>query len=240
MIRPAAEAEATAREGVVLAVAGLAREARIAAGPGVETIQAAGNPARLRALLDARPPRGLRAVVSFGIAGGLDPALRPGDIVVCTHLDAQVRFAADPALVRRLSERLSERLDGTPDRTVAGGLAGSDVAVMAVADKAALRTRTGALAVDMESHVAAAYAARHALPFAAIRVVCDPAGRALPAFAASALTPEGEPDIRAVLGALLRGRARIGELIRLGRDSSAAFAALTRCRARLGPGLGLL
>jgi len=222
--------------GAVLAVAGLAREARIAAGPGVETIQAAGNPALLRALLDARPPRGLRAVVSFGIAGGLDPALQPGDIVVCTHLDAQARFPADFDLVRRLSERLN----GAPDRVVTGGLAGSDVAVMAVADKAALRARTGALAVDMESHVAAAYAARHALPFAAIRVVCDPAGRALPAFAASALTPEGEPDIRAVLAALLRGRARIGELIRLGRDSSAAFAALTRCRARLGPGLGLL
>lgn len=222
--------------GAVLAVAGLAREARIAAGPGVETIQAAGNPVRLRALLDARPPRGLRAVVSFGIAGGLDPALQPGDIVVCAHLDAQARFPADSDLVRRLSERLN----GAPDRVVTGGLAGSDVAVMAVADKAALRARTGALAVDMESHVAAAYAARHALPFAAIRVVCDPAGRALPAFAASALTPEGEPDIRAVLAALLRGRARIGELIRLGRDSSAAFAALTRCRARLGPGLGLL
>lgn len=222
--------------GAVMAVAGLAREARIAAGPGVETIQAAGNPARLRALLDARPPRGLRAVVSFGIAGGLDPALQPGDIVVCAHLDAQACFPADSDLVRRLSERLN----GAPDRVVTGGLAGSDVAVMAVADKAALRARTGALAVDMESHVAAAYAARHALPFAAIRVVCDPAGRALPAFAASALTPEGEPDIRAVLAALLRGRARIGELIRLGRDSSAAFAALTRCRARLGPGLGLL
>ncbi len=222
--------------GAVLAVAGLAREARIAAGPGVETIQAAGNPARLRALLDARPPRGLRAVVSFGIAGGLDPALQPGDIVVCAHLDAQARFPTDSDLVRRLSDRLN----GAPGRVVTGGLAGSDVAVMAVADKAALRARTGALAVDMESHVAAAYAARHALPFAAIRVVCDPAGRALPAFAASALTPEGEPDIRAVLAALLRGRARIGELIRLGRDSSAAFAALTRCRARLGPGLGLL
>ncbi|APX86109.1 phosphorylase [Methylorubrum extorquens] len=222
--------------GAILAVAGLAREARIAAGPGVETIQAGGNPERLRAALDRRSPGDLRAVVSFGIAGGLDPALRPGDIVIGTHLDADQRFPADPELARRLSERLT----GAPDRVVAGGLVGSAVAVMTVADKAALHARTGALAVDMESHVAAAYAARHALPFAAIRVVCDPAGRALPAFAASALTPEGEPDIRAVLGALMRGRARIGELIRLGRDSSAAFAALARCRARLGPGLGLL
>ncbi|BAU92359.1 hopanoid-associated phosphorylase [Methylorubrum populi] len=221
--------------GTVLAVVGLAREARIAAGPGVETIQAGGNPARLRLALDGRPAHGLRAIVSFGIAGGLDPALKPGDLVVATHLDAQARFPADPEIARRLSVALN----GVPGRVVAGGLAGSDVAVMTVADKAKLHARTGALAVDMESHVAAAYAARHALPFAALRVVCDPAQRALPAFAAAALTPEGEPDIRAVLGALLRGRARIGELIRLGRDSSVAFAALARCRGRLGPGLGV-
>lgn len=219
----------------VLAVVGLAREARIAAGPGVATIQAGGDPARLRAALDEWPADGLRAVVSFGIAGGLDPALRPGDIVVCAHIEADGRLPADPEIVRRVAAALN----GSSDRVVVGGLAGSDVAVMAVADKRALHARTGALAVDMESHVAAAYAARHVLPFAAIRVVCDPAERALPAFAASALTPEGEPDIRAVLGALLRGRARIGELIRLGRDSSAAFAALTRARARLGPGLGV-
>ncbi|MBD8909338.1 phosphorylase [Methylorubrum zatmanii] len=222
--------------GSVLAIAGLAREARIAAGPGVATLQAGGDPARLRARLAGYAPDGLSAVISFGIAGGLDPALRAGDIVIGTHLDADGRVSTDPELARRLRARLA----GLPGHVVAGGLAGSDVAIMTVADKAALHARTGALAVDMESHVAAAFAARHALPFAAIRVVCDPAGRALPAFAASALTPEGEPDLRAVLGALLRGRARIGELIRLGRDSSAAFAALARCRARLGPGLGLL
>ncbi|MEN3230017.1 phosphorylase [Methylorubrum rhodesianum] len=221
--------------GTVLAVMGLAREARIAAGPGVETIQAGGNPARLGLALDGRSSRSLRAVVSFGIAGGLDPALRPGDVVVATHVEAGTHYPVDPEISRRLSAALS----GVPGRVAAGGLAGSDVAVMTVSDKAELHARTGALAVDMESHVAAAFAARHALPFAAIRVVCDPAERALPAFAAAALTPEGEPDIRAVLGALLRGRARLGDLIRLGRDSSAAFAALARCRARLGPGLGV-
>ena len=37
----------------VLVVAGLAREARIATGPGVEAIQAGGSPQRLRVLLDA-------------------------------------------------------------------------------------------------------------------------------------------------------------------------------------------
>jgi hypothetical protein len=91
----------------------------------------------------------------------------------------------------------------------------------------------------MESHVAAAFAAAHGLPFAAIRVVCDPADRAIPAFAASALKPDGEPDIAAVLLAVLREPRQIGPLVHLARDSGRAFAALKRCRTLLGPGLGV-
>lgn len=224
----------------VLAVTGLAKERRLAAGAGVEAVGAGGDPGRLRVMLDARPVLGCRAVVSFGIAGGLDPALRPGDLVIATVVHgtgpaAGTHWALDAGLGDALAARLATQ--GRP--VVRGGLVGADAAVLTVAAKADLHARTAAAAVDMESHVAAAFAARHALPCAAIRVVCDPAERALPAFAAAALTPEGEPDIRAVLGALLRGRARPGALIRLARDSSAAFATLVRTRAALGAGLGV-
>ena len=58
---------------------------------------------------------------------------------------------------------------------------------------------TGAVAVDMESHIAAAYAAEAGLPFAALRVVSDPAGRALPALAMAAIKPNGDIDLRKVL-----------------------------------------
>ena len=219
----------------VLVVAGLAREARIAAGPGVEAIQAGGSPQRLRLLLDARAAPGCRGVVSFGIAGGLDPALRPGDIVVATGIVAGERWAADASCTAQLRDRLK----ATGRRVVAADLAGVDAAILSVADKTTLRRATGAAAVDMESHVAAAYAALHRLPVAAIRVVCDPAERAVPAFAAQALKPNGDPDILAVLRALATGRARPRDLIGLARDSSAAFKALAAARATLGAGLGL-
>lgn len=220
----------------VLAVAGLAREARIAAGPGVEAIQAGGSPQRLRLLLDGRAAPACRAVVSFGIAGGLDPALWTGDVVVATGIVAPTgRLAADPHLVAVLFDRLA----GIGRRVVSADVAGVDAAILTVADKTALRAATGAVAVDMESHVAAAYAARHGLPFAAIRVVCDAADRALPAFAADALNPDGEPDILAVLRALATGRARPRDLFGLARDSAAAFKALAACRGRLSDGLGV-
>jgi len=40
--------------------------------------------------------------------------------------------------------------------------------------------RAASAAVDMESHIAAAYAAEVGLPFAALRVISDPASRAPP------------------------------------------------------------
>lgn len=208
----------------------------MAAGAGVEAVGAGGNPVRLRQLLDARDAPGCRAVISFGIAGGLDPSLRPGDVVVGAGVVTEAgRRPADLDFAASLLGCLS----GLPSRVVSADVAGVDAAILEVTAKTALRAQTGASAVDMESHVAAAFAGRHGLPFAILRVVCDPAGQALPAFAANALTPEGEPDIRAVLGAVLLGRARIGDLLRLGRDSSTAFAVLGRCRALLRPGIGL-
>ena len=221
----------------VLAVTGLARERRMAAGEGVEAVGAGGNPHRLRQLLDARVLPGCRAVISFGIAGGLDPSLKPGDVVVGTGVVSDAgRRAAD----LDLSAALLNTLTGVAARVIPADLAGVDTAILAVDGKTELRAATGAAAVDMESHVAASFAGRHGLPFAALRVICDPAGQALPAFAAEALTADGEPDITAVFFAFARGRARLGELMRLARDSNAAFASLGRCRARLGPGLGIL
>ncbi|WP_375456974.1 phosphorylase [uncultured Methylobacterium sp.] len=220
----------------VLAVTGLAREARLAAGPGVEVVGAGGSPERLRALLAARPAPGCRAVVSFGIAGGLDPALAPGAVVIGTAIVTETgRHEADAAIRGAVLAALAAA--GLRGR--AADIVGVEAAVLSRAAKAELRARTGAAAVDMESHVAAAYAARHGLPFAAIRAVCDPADRALPAFAAHALKPNGEPDLLAVLAALARGQARIGELVGLARDSAAAFKGLGRCRTCLGAGLGI-
>src|SRR6266481_1569145 len=185
----------------VLIVTGLVQEARIAAGPGMIVICSSSDPQQLRALLATLDSSTFRGVISFGVAGGLDPSLKSGDIVVATEvLAGDTRFLAGLALNEEMiaSAALRRR------RVVRGGLAGVEQVVAATACKAALHSETGAAAVDMESHIAAAYATAAGLLFAALRVISDPASRALPALAKSAIKPNGDIDLRKVL----RGVAR--------------------------------
>lgn len=208
----------------VLVVTGLAREAKIAEGPGVETLCSGGIPARLREILNERPAPNCRAVVSFGVAGGLDPALKPGDLVLATKIVSETgEWAASEDLLQALDARLAGE---TRLRTVRAPLAGVDLALGCAVTKRAAYGTSGAAAVDMESHIAAEYAARHDLPFAAIRVVCDPAHRGLPPVVNVALTPEGGVALPRVLGSLMRRPGQIVDLFHLGRDAKAAFGAL--------------
>src|SRR3954468_24929564 len=61
-------------------VTGMASEARIF-GVGVLTISAGGDAAATRAGISSLIARGADRLVSFGVAGARDPALRPGDLI---------------------------------------------------------------------------------------------------------------------------------------------------------------
>jgi adenosylhomocysteine nucleosidase len=219
----------------ILAVTGLAVEARIASGDDIVTVCGGGDVQRLRGLLAAVDPRALRAVVSFGLAGGLDPALRTGDVVVAANVaSGQNAWATSLSHTSALASRLSGR---QITRTIAQ-MAGADAIVLAPVNKTELHA-TGAAAVDMESHAAAEFAETHGLPFVVVRVICDSASRKLPALARDAMGPQGRIDMPVVLRSLVRNPAQIPALMQTGRDYAVAIAALRRCRLLLGLGLGL-
>jgi adenosylhomocysteine nucleosidase len=71
------------------------------------------------------------------------------------------RYPTDRDWARRLSWDLS--------RAIHADIASVDAPVVAPPDKRALRNATHGVAVDMESHIAAAAAEAHGLPFAACR-----------------------------------------------------------------------
>ena len=119
-------------------------------------------------------------------------------------------------------------------------IVGSDTIIATAAEKQALHTETGALAVDMESHIAACVAARHNLPFAIIRVISDSATEALPPAALVGMKPDGGMALGAVLAALARNPAQLPALIRTGIHAGRAFSELRRVGDVLGSlGVGL-
>jgi adenosylhomocysteine nucleosidase len=214
----------------VLIVTGLAQEARIAAGSGLIVICSSSEPGQLRALLAAVDSSTVRGVISFGIAGGLDPALESGDVVVATEIIAgDTRWLACASLNGELLTSIA--LKGRC--VVRGGLAGVEKVIAGQSCKAALRSETGAAAVDMESHIAAAYAAEAALPFAALRVISDPAHCALPALAQSAIKPNGDIDLRTVLRGVARNPLTLRSLVSTGIDFNRALRSLRGCRSFL-------
>jgi len=216
-------------------VTGAAFEARIAAGAGVFVVCAGGDPFRLQMLLDELDAGRFRAVISFGLAGGLDPALSPGDLVIADQIISRTKtWQANPVLATVLQSALSA--SGT--KPLRSSLAGVDATVMDPASKAALRAATGAAAVDMESHVVATYATSRNLPWASLRAICDPAMRALPPLATAGLKPDGRIDFAATLKSLARDPSQIPALIRTGLDTAIAVAALRRARRFLDFGLG--
>jgi adenosylhomocysteine nucleosidase len=220
---------------VFLVITGLAQESRIAAGPGVSHVVCSGSdPQRLRKELSGLDSTGLRAVISFGIAGGLDPSLHPGDVVVATAVIAHSGTWKVPAAV---VSAMAERVRASGIGVAQGALMGVEEPILLPTAKAAAREATDAIAVDMESHIGAQYAAANQLPFAAIRVISDPAVRALPQLATRALKPDGSVDVRAVIAGLARAPSELSTLIRAGGDAGRAFAGLRRCRSFLDFGL---
>jgi len=213
----------------ILIVTGLVQEARIAAGPGMAVICSSSDPQQLRALLTVFDPATIRGVISFGVAGGLDPSLKSGDVVVATEVMAgSARWLAGLALNEDLIAKLTTGIGRR--RVVRGGLAGVEEVVVAQAGKAALRRKTGAAAVDMESHIAAAYAEEAKLPFAALRVISDPASRALPALARSAIKPNGDVDLGVIFRGVVRNPGALRALVSTGIDFNRALRSLRGCR----------
>ncbi len=224
-------------------VVGMAAEAAAAAAPSA-ALAAARRP--LLFVSGARPERayegakallaqGAGALLSFGLAGGLDSELASGDALLASLIvlpDGR-RLETSAAWRRSLAAALGARARE-------GSIAGREEAAATAAAKAALAQSSGAQAVDMESHGVARAAHEAGVPFMALRVILDPAGRALPQAALAGLAPDGTSRVLPVLFRLLLRPAELPQLLALARDHRRALAVLGRLAADLGPAFGFL
>jgi adenosylhomocysteine nucleosidase len=172
-----------------------------------------------RRLVDA----GASALMSFGLAGGLDPTLDAGTVVLPSEVISRdgARFPTSAEWHRQLSLAVAEM---TP---VASGTLLTSVQPIDTAElKAAAFRESGAVAVDMESVSVAEVAAAHNLPFMAVRVIVDGAADVLPQAVLAASRGGHLSVLRLVCGLAAAPRDIVG-VIRLARRYRAATRSLS-------------
>lgn len=170
---------------------------------------------------------GCRGIVSYGVAGGLSPDLRSGDIVVGSEIVGT--SGSVPT-----DDVWSAWLLSAIPTAVYGPIAGIDFPISERASRNELRLRSGALAVDMESHLIARLAVANSMRFVALRVVIDSAGRNIPPTALACISSNGETS-RWRLSRLLLGRpSDTLDVVRLSADWWLARKALLCCSEALG------
>lgn len=214
----------------IAVIVGMASEAALLP-PGIPVGAAGGVTRRVTELAERLLAEGAEGLLSFGIAGGLDPALKSGDLVVGRAVQWRGEsLDADPAWASRLLAAIPSARAGTI-------AAVSRIAATPEAKQALYQG--GGSVVDMESGAMAEVAAKAGKPFAVLRAVADPAGRGLPRSVFVGLAPDGSARPFAVMGALARRPWELPGLIRVGLDSRAALVALGDAVKVVGPTLGM-
>jgi adenosylhomocysteine nucleosidase len=198
-------------------IVGLKAEARIARRLHASVAIGGGTHVGARAAAESLLSKGATALLSFGLAGGLQPSLAAGTIIIPSAVvtDAR-RYTPDPRLVAALG-------GPTPHRLLA-----SAHPIATPRDKRRLHVATGCAAVDMESGAVAEAAAAAAIPFAVLRAICDPAERAVPPAALAALDAGGAIALQRIAFAVLRDLTQIFSLLALARDATRARRTLLR------------
>ena len=161
----------------------------------------------------------VRAVVSTGFAGALDPSLRIGDIFLATTVFSENR-----------RYRGSRPLHCPADLRC-GSLLTVDHIVQSCEAKRRL-ARRGAHAVDMEAVSVAAVTAEQGLPFFCLRAISDGAGQDFPVDLNRALRADGTFSPWSLVAQAALRAGRWGELLRLWRDARVAARSLADCVSR--------
>ncbi len=207
---------------------GLESEAKIARRiPNALVACAAARPGKARALVRELIDQGATHIVSFGVAGGLQPDLPMGALVVGSHvLSDKGKWACDTMWCGELLKKL-------PKARLAA-VYGSDVIVPTAVQKSTLHRQHACSIVDMESQCVAEIASAANLPFAVIRTVCDGATVNLPDIVMQAIGEDGTIDIKKAVRHILRHPQEIFQLPHVVFGMNRALSGLKKCLYAIG------
>jgi adenosylhomocysteine nucleosidase len=178
---------------------------------------------------------GPRLLVALGLAGALDPQLKPADLVVATRV---VRDGLPPLRIDDdLLAHVRHRTGAAP-----GWVATVDRIVSSVRDKRSLQQRwahplhatgSGPGLVDLESRWAVEAAERGGVPWVVLRAVSDVASENLPEFLEQARDEDGAIRRHRVLLHAMHHPRWVPGLVRLGWRSRRCARVLAEAVERL-------
>ena len=168
--------------------------------------------------------RGATALLSWGSAGGLQPKLSPGNLILPKTVSYPKKgfFSTDHGWQNRLVTQLTNHLVIHTE-----SLAQSHTVLRNPAEKFDFGKLTDAIAVDLESGSVAEVAEEKSLPFMVIRAIADPLEQNIPPSALTAIDERGRLRPFHLLGTLARNPADFTVLNQLRRNFTAARTTLT-------------
>ena len=191
-----------------------------------------GSALRARAGAEGLREKGVAGLVSFGLAIGLAPVLRPGDVVVA---DSVVLPSGKSIPTEAAGARRCCNVSAAASLKVrVARIAGSDELPASATAKRRAFQATFAAALDTDSHAVAEVAAAAGLPLLVVRAVAEPAEEMRPAIAVAANGADGQPRSLAVVGHLAKRPWEIGAAWRFSKNGRMALDALRRV-ASIGP-----
>jgi adenosylhomocysteine nucleosidase len=171
---------------------------------------------------------GARSLLSFGLAGALDPALQVGTVLLPDSVTDG--SGATQTTFGPWRDQLAARCESL---SLARGTLLSVPEVLPTATaKSRQRSRSGACAVDMESFAIGRVAAQAGVNFAVARVVVDTAADTLPRSVLRATGPRGEVRYGRLAVSLIRAPWEIPALLRLARRYATAMRSLRQLAQR--------
>ncbi|MBI4380945.1 MAG: hypothetical protein HY574_07115 [candidate division NC10 bacterium] len=168
---------------------------------------------------------------SVGVSAGLDPRVRPGDLVVADQVSFHRRSGGAAHTLScdsGLKESAVNVVRQSGKRYHLGPIVTADQIVLTAKEKRDLRVGSGALAVDMESAAIAAAAAARSVPFLAIRAILDPVEEDLRIAFDQFLDHRGEPRPGSLARYLFAHPLALISLVGLGLRTKAACRHLGR------------
>ena len=143
-------------------------------------------------LVDVIQAHQIHHVIHLGFAGGLDPKLRPGQVLRVKTIAHESETAI------HLDGACPQQIDPTAPRTEGPDLLTVDRLVHSVAEKQKLKQLHGAAAVDMETHYVAQCAMNHGLRLSVVRAIIDTADMTLPRHADKWTPDDGTVNLSSV------------------------------------------